>query len=126
MPYHRLDVYRKAYQLALEVHRMSLDFPKIEQYALAQQVRASSKSIAANIAEGMGKQESPADVKRFVRIAIGSCDESRVWLEFARDLGYLKPEQQHALEERYQEVGRMLRGVIKRYDGKSKRVTSSI
>ena len=117
MPYHRLDVYQKAYQVALEVHRFSLAFPKIEQYGLAQQLRGSSKSIAANIAEGMGKQESPADVKRFIRIAIGSCDETRVWLEFARDLGYLDAEQQKVLEERYQEIGRMLRGVIKRYDG---------
>ena len=64
----------------------------------------------------MGKQESPVDVKRFIRIAIGSCDETRVWLEFARDLGYLSALQQKALEERYQEIGRMVRGVIKRYD----------
>jgi four helix bundle protein len=117
MPYHRLDVYQKAYQLALEVHRMSLKFPKLEQYGLAQQVRGSSKSIPVNVAEGMGKQESPAEVKRFMRVAIGSCDETRVWLEFARDLGYLQPEQQAALAERYREVGRMLRGVIRRYDG---------
>ena len=87
---------------------------------MAQQLRGSSKSIPVNIAEGMGKQESPAEVKRFVRIAIGSCDETRVWLEFARDLGYLESAQQVVLEERYQEVGRMLRGLIKRYDGASK------
>ena len=118
MPYHRLDVYQKAYQLALEVHRISLEFPQLEQYGLAQQLRGSSKSIPVNVAEGMGKQESPAEVKRFVRIAIGSCDETRVWLEFARDLGYLKYEQQASLEERYREIGRMLQGIIKRYDGK--------
>ena len=117
MPYHRLDVYQKAYQLALEVHRISLGFPKLEQYGLAQQLRVASKSIPVNLAEGMGKQESPAEVKRFVRIAIGSCDETRVWLEFARDLGYLDVPQQKALEERYQEVGRMLQGLIKHYDG---------
>ena len=126
MPYHRLDVYRKAYQLALEIHRSSLGFPQLEQYGLAQQLRSCSKSIAVNIAEGMGKQESPADVKRFIRIAIGSCDETRVWLEFARDLGYLAAEPQRAFEERYQEIGRMLRGVIKRYDGAKGGVTSSI
>ena len=125
MPYHRLDVYRKAYQLALEIHRSSLEFPKLEQCGLAQQLRACSKSIPVNIAEGMGKQESPAEVKRFMRIAIGSCDETRVWLEFARDLGYLDAKQHQALEERYREVGRMLRGVIKRYDGASGGVTSS-
>ena len=116
MPYHRLDVYQKAYQLALEIHRLSLDFPKIEQYGLAQQIRGSSKSIPVNIAEGMGKQESPADVKRFIRIAMGSCDETRVWLEFARDLGYLDANLQPSLNMRYQEIGKMLRGVIKRHD----------
>ena len=108
-------MYQKAYQIALEVHRFSLDFPKVEQYGLAQQVRASSKSVPVNIAEGMGKQESPPDVRRFIRIAMGSCDETRVWLEFARDLGYLKADIQGALEARYQEIGRMLRGVLKRY-----------
>jgi len=53
-----------------------------------------------------------------VRIAIGSCDETRVWLEFARDLGYVDQQQQAGLEQRYQEVGRMLQGIVKRYDGK--------
>ena len=118
MPYHRLDVYQKAYQLALEVHRISLGFPKIEQYGLAQQLRGSSKSIPANIAEGMGKQESAADVRRFIRMALGSCDETRVWLEFARDLGYLEPGMQGQFEQRYQEIGRMLQGLIKRYGDK--------
>ncbi len=117
MPYHRLEVYRKAYRIALEVHRVSLGFPKIEQYGLAQQIRGSSKSIAANLAEGMGKQESPADVKRFLRIAIGSCDETRVWIEFAKDLGYTDEATSKALDEAYQEIGRMLRGLIKKYEG---------
>jgi four helix bundle protein len=121
VPYHRLDVYQKAYQLALEVHRVSLGFPRIEQYGLAQQLRASSKSIAANIAEGMGKQESPADVKRFIRMAIGSCDESRVWLEFAKDLGYIDEAAQQRFDTRYQEIGRMLQGVVKRYAGDASR-----
>ena len=115
MPYHRLDVYQKAYRLALEIHKMTLGFPKHEQYELASQLRRSSKSICANIAEGMGKQESGADVRRFIRIAVGSCDESRVWLEFARDLGYIQPREQAALDERYREIGRMLQGVLKRY-----------
>ncbi len=48
MPYERLDVYQKSYQFALEVHRMSLQFPKLEQYELASQLRRSSKSIPGN------------------------------------------------------------------------------
>ena len=115
MPYHRLEVFKKSYQLALDVHKMTLRFPKQEQYELAQQLRRSSKSIPANIAEGMGKQTSGADVRRFIETAMGSCDESRVWLEFARDLEYLSKKEQNQLNERYKEVGRMLRGVINRY-----------
>jgi four helix bundle protein len=69
------------------VHSLTLSFPQIEQYAMAQQLRNATKSIAVNIAEGMGEQESAADVRKFIRIALGSCDETRVWLEFAKDLG---------------------------------------
>ena len=115
MPYHRLDVFRKSYQLAIELHRITLRFPKHEQYELAQQLRKSSKSIPANIAEGMGKQSSKADVRRFIQIAMGSCDESRVWLEFARDLEYLIKQDQNLFDQRYQEIGKMLRGLINRY-----------
>jgi four helix bundle protein len=116
MPYHQLDVYQKAYRLALEIHRVSLRFPKLEQYERASQLRRASKSIAANLAEGMGKQSSAGEVRRFVQMAIGSCDESRVWLEFARDLGYLSAEEHCDYDQRYREVGRMLRGVQKRYE----------
>ena len=115
MPYHNLDVYKKAYRLALDVHKITLQFPRIEQHELASQLRRSSKSIPANIAEGMGKQSSKAEVRRFVQIAIGSCDESRVWLEFSKDLGYLNEEAQREFDLRFQEIGRMLRGVQKRY-----------
>ena len=58
-----LDVFRRAYALSLEVHRASLGFPRIEQFALADQIRRASKSICANIAEGFGKQrQSPCRV----------------------------------------------------------------
>ncbi len=115
MPYHRLDVYKKSYQLALEIHKKSLVFPKIEQYELSSQLRRSSKSIPVNIAEGMGKQESRGDVKKYLMVALGSCDETRVWLEFAKDLGYLPEGEYERFSERYQEIGRMLRGVLNRY-----------
>jgi four helix bundle protein len=119
MPYHRLDVYQKAYRLALEIHKSTLRFPKLEQYELAQQLRRSSRSIPANIAEGMGKQESAKEVSRFIRMAIGSCDESRVWLEFARDLGYMSASDQKKYDLEYCEIGRMLRGIQKRYSQSS-------
>ena len=116
MPYHRLEVYKKAYQLSLEIHKETLKFPKLEQYELASQLRRSSKSIVANLVEGMGKQSSQREVKRYIRIAIGSADESRIWLEYARDLGYMERDKQQGYERRYQEIGRMLTGLKKRYE----------
>ncbi len=50
-----LEVFRRAYRLSLEVHRASLEFPRIEQFALADQIRRASKSICANLAEGFGQ-----------------------------------------------------------------------
>ena len=55
-----LDVFRRAYRASLDIHRASLGFPAIEQYALGDQVRRASKSICANIAEGFGKQRPVA------------------------------------------------------------------
>ncbi len=115
MTYQGLDVYQKSYALALEIHKQSLKFPPIEQREIAGQLRRSSKSIPANIAEGMGKQESKADVRHYIRIAIGSNDETMVWLRFSRDLEYLDKAVSKQYLERYNEVGKMLRGVLKRY-----------
>ena len=84
-----LEVFKRAYRLSLAVHRQSLDFPKIEQYALGDQIRRASKSICANIAEGFGKQrQPPAEFKRYLLMAMGSADEMRVWCRYCFDLGY--------------------------------------
>ena len=48
-----LEVFRRAYRISLEVHRTSLEFPRIEQWALADQIRRASKSICANLAEAL-------------------------------------------------------------------------
>ena len=119
MPFHRLEVFQKAYRLALEVHRLSLGFPPVEQFGLAKQVRDSSKSIPVCIGEGMGKQESPKDVVRFLRMALGSCDETRIWLDFSKDLGYISVAVHRDLDRRYREVGRMLTGLRKRWSSGS-------
>ena len=118
MPYHRLEVFKKSYAIALEIHKITMGFPKHEQYEIGQQLRRSSKSIPANIAEGMGKQESKNDVMHYMRTAMGSCDETRVWLEFSKDLGYVSSEDQSRLDNTYQEIGRMLHGVRKRYEAR--------
>ncbi len=109
-----LEVFRRAYRISLEVHRRSLEFPPIDQHALGDQVRRASKSICANIAEGFAKQgASAAEFKRFLRIAMGSSDEMRVWARYCLDLGYIdEPTWQHWRDE-YQEVSKMLQGLAR-------------
>jgi four helix bundle protein len=107
-----LEVYQRAYRLALELHRITLKFPQIEQYALGDQIRRASKSICANIAEGFARQRSSsADFHRFIVIAVGSSDEMRVWLSFCCDLGYVASEDAKMMKEDYSIIARMLHGL---------------
>jgi four helix bundle protein len=115
MPFEKLSAFQKAYALSLAIHKKSLAFPRIEQIELASQLRRSTKSICANLGEGMGKQTSAKDVIRFLRMAIGSCDETRIWLRYAYDLGYINAEEYAQYREGYCEVGKMLSGLIKRW-----------
>jgi len=107
-----MQVFQKAYAAALEVHRLTQGFPSEEQFELARQLRRSSKSICANLAEGRGRQQgSSAEFRRFVLIALGSADETILWCRFARDLGYLDPVRHDDLESRFVEIARMLNGL---------------
>ena len=72
-----LEVFKRAYRVSLEVHKATLHFPMIEQYALGDQIRRASKSICANIGEGFGKQrQSRAEFRRFLVMAMGSDSEN--------------------------------------------------
>ena len=107
-----LEVFRRAYRLSLEVHRASLEFPRIEQFALADQVRRASKSICANLAEGFGRQRlSRPEFGRFLMMAIGSADEMQVWTLYARDLGYIGADMAERWQGEYREIARMLSGL---------------
>jgi four helix bundle protein len=107
-----LEVFKRAYRISLEVHRISLLFPAVEQYGLADQVRRASKSICANLAEGFGKQSaSAAEFKRYIRMAIGAADEMRVWSRYCFDLGYVNQEQWQHWRDGYQEIAKMLQGL---------------
>jgi four helix bundle protein len=107
--FEQLEVFRRAYRLSLELHRATLDFPRIEQFALADQVRRASKSICANLAEGFGRQPiSRPEFRRFVMMALGSADEMQVWVLYCRDLGYIDADVAGRWRGEYQEIARML------------------
>ena len=107
-----LEVYRRAYRLSLEVHRASLELPRIEQFALADQLRRSSKSICANLVEGFAKQSrSAAEYRRYLTVAIGSSDETQLWLRYCVDLGYVEEVVGRRWIADYVEISKMLQGL---------------
>ena len=107
-----LEVFQRAYRLSLEIHRVSLRLPEIEQWALGEQIRRASKSIPVNIAEGFGKQAgSVAEFRRFLRIAMGSADEMRVWTRYAFDLGYIDEATWGRWRDEYHAIAKMLQGL---------------
>ena len=110
--FEELEVFQRAYRLSLEIHRESLKFPQIEQWALGDQIRRASKSICGNIAEGFGKQsQSVVEFRRFLRMAMGSADEMRVWARYSYDLGYIDEASWQHWRDEYQEIAKMLQGL---------------
>ena len=111
--YRELKVYTKSYALAKEMYsEVAVRLPKEEQYGLMSQIKRASTSIPVNIAEGYGKGMGEKETVRHLMMARGSESEMEVWLEFLRDFGYLKAEEYEDYNARYEEVGKMLSGLI--------------
>ena len=114
-----LEVFQRAYRLSLEIHRVSLRLTGIEQWALGDQVRRASKSIPANIAEGFGKQaNSKFEFGRFLRIAMGSADEMRVWIRYCLDLGSIDAQTWQRWRDEYHAIAKMIQGLQGRVGGR--------
>ena len=114
--YRDLRVYQMAYQLALDIYQVTKTFPKEEKYSLTDQIRRSSRSVPANLAEAWKKRRYE---KAFISKLV-DCDseagETEVWLDFSKDFGYLDEDEDEDKYKdfinRYDEVNRMLYGMI--------------
>jgi len=107
-----LIVYEKSYQLSLEIFEITKGFPKEEKYVLVDQIRRSSRSVPANIAEAWAKRRYP---KSFISKLIDSLAEeaeTEVWLDTSRDCKYIGQEKHTNLIEQYKEVAKMLNSMI--------------
>ena len=113
--YKDLRVYQLSYSLAMEVFWLTKKFPKEELYSLTDQLRRASRSVAVNIVEGWAKRHYENVFKRHLLDSIGSCDETKAWLDFALDCKYITAEEHKGLAERYEEVGKMLHGLFENW-----------
>ena len=107
-----LRVFQLAYNLAMEIFRESRSFPAEERYSLTDQIRRSSRSVSINIAEGFRKRRYSKMFISKLSDCDGEASETQVWLDFARDCGYLSLSRYNKLTAGYEEVGRMLGSMI--------------
>ena len=103
-----LRVYQLAYKTSMRIFVLSKSFPVDEKYSLTDQIRRSSRSICANLAEGYRKRQ----YSQAFLLKLSDCDaeaaETQVWIDFARDCGYLDTPVHDELIASYEEIGRML------------------
>jgi four helix bundle protein len=107
-----LDVYRKFLDVAMQIFETSKHFPKEEQYSLTDQIRRSSRSVNANLAEAWRKRRYEAAFIAKLSDAESAAAETQVWLEFAVKCGYLDRDFAGGLDQAYDEVLRMLVAMI--------------
>jgi len=107
-----LRVYQLAFKLAMEIYRESKKFPREELYSLTDQIRRASRSVASNIGEGYRRKLYPKMFVSKMSDADGEGSETQVWIEFAYACGYISAELRLRWLEGYEEIGRMLGGMI--------------
>jgi four helix bundle protein len=107
-----LKVYQLAYKLAMDIFHLSKHFPKEELYSLTDQIRRSSRSVAANLAEGFRKRRYQNMFVSKLADCDGEATETQVWLDFAMDCGYMSRENRDRLTAGYEEIGKMLSSMM--------------
>ena len=110
--YRDLVVWQKAIALSVACYRLTAAFPKEETYGMVSQFRRASVSIAANIDEGHGREHTRNFVQ-FLRMSQGSLKELETHLIIAEKVGLIGPEPLTGLLDMAEEIGRMLRGLIR-------------
>jgi four helix bundle protein len=109
--FRNIKVWEKAHTLTLGVYETTRTFPREEMFGLTSQMRRSSASIGANIAEGCCRK-GDAEMSRFMQISMGSASELEYHLLLARDLKMVHAEDYERLEAEVVEVKRMLSSFI--------------
>lgn len=103
-----LIVYQRAFVVASRLRALSQSFPKEEMYSLTDQVRRSSRSVTANIAEAWRKRRYEASFISKLSDAEGEAAETQVWIEHAVDAGYIDRQEARAIYKEYEAILRLL------------------
>ncbi len=116
--YKELKVWQKAYQLCVEIYRITKRFPAEEKFGLTSQIRRAAVSIPSNIAEGYGRKTTGEYIQSLY-IAYGSICELETQILLTGDLGYIKPEILEGLQNYIGDIERMLKALVKSLKNKN-------
>ncbi len=111
-----LTVYKKAYQLAMDIFQTSKTFPVEERYSLTDQIRRSSRSVCANLAEAYRRRKYKAHFLSKLTDCESENTESEVWLDFSKDCGYITETLHKDFFERNSEVRKLIFHMINNSD----------
>lgn len=107
-----LEVYWRAFDAAMKIFELSKEFPDVERFALTDQVRRSSRSVAANLAEAWRKRRYEKAFISKLSDAEAEAAETQVWLQFAVASGYVAPDAARGLYQSYHDIIRTIVGMI--------------
>jgi len=88
--YRDLEIYKVSHQIALDIHKMSMELPRFELHEEGSQIRRSSKAVSTNIVEGFGRKRYRQDYIKFLIYAHSSCDETQEHLKYLFETMSLK------------------------------------
>jgi four helix bundle protein len=111
-----LELYKIAFQSAMNIFHLSKKWPTEERYSLTDQIRRSSRSVCGNVAEAWRKRRYTAHFVSKLSDSDAEATETIVWLEFARECGYLNEIEYEELFDKYDHICRMLTNMIKSAD----------
>jgi four helix bundle protein len=103
-----LEVYKAAFETAMDIFEISKKFPQEEKYSLTDQIRRSSRSVCVNLSEGWRKRRYKAVFINKLTDSAQEAAETQTWLEFALKCSYISEEIFKRLDERYEHIYAML------------------
>lgn len=112
MSFKTLLAYQKGFALSMEIFEISKTFPKEETFSLTDQIRRSSRSVCANIAEAYRKRRYEKHFISKLTDSDGENSETQVWLQFALSSGYIFVEIETDLNKRSEEIGKLINYMI--------------
>lgn len=112
MKFQNLLAYQKSFSLAMKIFNITKSFPKEEMYSLTDQIRRSSRSVPANIAEAYRKRDYPKHFYSKLTDSDAENSETQVWLEFALKCNYINENTHNKLLNESNEVGKLINYMI--------------